>query len=103
MTELFLKLLDKIKDPVLVAILISFLLVVFILWRLFGKQHEFIQERVEILRRENEDLQRFVRDRVEILRQENDDLRKQIQIFRDENERLRTASSNLVVAVRQIQ
>jgi ABC-type transporter Mla subunit MlaD len=56
-----------------------------VLWKLFEKQHDFIKERVELLR------------------QENEDLRKQIQIFREENERLRNTSSMIVRAVDQLQ
>jgi hypothetical protein len=102
MTDLLGKLLDKIADPVLVTVIISSVLVVFLLWRFFGKHYEFVRGQVDILKQVNEESQKFIRERVDMLRQENEDLRKQIQIFRDENERLRKASSMLAEAVEQI-
>jgi len=85
MTGLIERLLNAISNPVIVTIIISFILTLIVLWKLFEKQHDFIKERVELLR------------------QENEDLRKQIQIFREENERLRNASSIIVRAVDQLQ
>lgn len=102
MTDLLGKLLDKIADPVLVAVIISSVLVIFVLWRFFGKHYDFVEGQVDILKKVNEESQKFIRERVDMLRQENEDLRKQIQIFRDENERLRKASSMLAEAVEQI-
>src|SRR5580765_8602869 len=84
MIELLKRLLDIIANPVLVAVIVSFVMTVLILWRLFEKQHDFIKERVELLR------------------QENEDLRRQIQIFKEENERLRNASSMIVTAVDEL-
>jgi hypothetical protein len=103
MTDLLGKLLDKITDPTLVVLIISFALAIFIVWRFFEKQHAFVREQVDILKQVNEESQKFIRERVDMLRQENDDLRKQIQIFRDENDRIRKASSTLIKAVEQIQ
>jgi hypothetical protein len=98
MIELLGKLLDRI-DPVLAAVIISFVLTIFVLWRFFGKQHEFFREQADTWKQD-----------ASLWKQDNEELRKQIQFFRgeiqlfkEENDRLRKASSMLVVAVEQIQ
>jgi len=84
MADLIGKLLSIISDPVVITVIVSFGITITVLWKLFEKQHEFIRERVELLR------------------QENEDLRRQIQIFREENERLRKASAMLVNAIEDL-
>lgn len=81
MPELISRLLNIISDPVIVIVIISFGITITVLWKLFEKQHEFIRERVELLR------------------QENEDLRRQILIFRDENERLKKVGTMLTSAI----
>lgn len=84
MADLIGKLLNIISDPVVVTVVVSFGITITVLWKLFEKQHDFIRERVELLR------------------QENEDLRRQVQIFREENDRLRKVSTMLVNAVEDL-
>jgi hypothetical protein len=81
MPELISRLLNIISDPVVVIVIVSFGITITVLWKLFEKQHEFIRERVELLR------------------QENEDLRHQILIFRDENERLKKVTMMLTSTI----
>ncbi|MBI4469735.1 MAG: hypothetical protein HY650_10485 [Acidobacteria bacterium] len=81
MDTLLEKLLEVIGDPVIIAVVLAFGITIGVLWRLFTKQHEFIRERVELLR------------------QENQDLRKQVEQLRTENERLKNLSSQIQAVV----
>jgi len=71
------KLIEFINDPVLITVIVGFVLTIIILWRIFGKQHEFIKERIELLR------------------QENNDLRIQLKEFKEENGRLRQTTKDM--------
>ncbi len=53
MDKLLGKLFEVISDPVLIVVIIGFALTIAILWRIFGKQHDFIKERIELLRQES--------------------------------------------------
>ena len=77
MDKLLEKLLGVINDPVLITVIVGFALTITILWRIFGKQHEFIKERIELLR------------------QENNDLRNQLKEFKEENDRLRQTTTEM--------
>src|SRR5215217_6705573 len=78
------RLLDAIGDPVVVIVVLVSLATVWMVWRLFGKQHEFIRERIDLLRQENDDLRRQM-----------DEFRKENQEFKNENTRLKELSSHL--------
>jgi len=75
------KLLTVVGDPVIIAIILAFGITIGVLWRLFTKQHEFIRERLDLLR------------------QENQDLRQHIEALRTENERLKSLSGQIQAVV----
>jgi hypothetical protein len=81
MDVLLKKLLEIVSDPIIIAIILAFGITIGILWRLFAKQHEFIRERVDLLR------------------QENQDLRRHIEELRTENERLKSLSGQIQAVV----
>ena len=85
MIELFSKILSLISDPTVVVILLCFALTLVLIWKLFGKQYE------------------FVKDRLEMLSKENENLRTQIETFRQENERLGKSTAMISGFVRDLQ
>lgn len=85
MNKLLEKLLEVISDPVLIVVITGFALTIAILWRIFGKQHEFIKERIELLR------------------QENGDLRNQLKEFKEENDRLRHTAAEMSAILADLQ
>ena len=84
MVELLSKIVGLVRDPVLVAVVLSFGLTVILIWKLFDKQYEFVQARLDMMQRENEEL------------------RKQIAVFRQENERLRQATQMISIVVEDL-
>ncbi len=85
MLDLFTKLLTYVRDPNIILIAISFVLILLVVWKLFEKQHAFLMERVDTLV------------------QSNEDLRKQINMLRDENERLRQSTTIISTVARALQ
>lgn len=81
MDTLLEKLFSVVSDPVVIAVIIAFGITIGVLWRLFTKQHDFIRERLELLR------------------QENQDLRTHIDELRTENERLKSLSGQIQAIV----
>jgi len=102
MNELLGRIFDAIGNPVLVAVVASFALTVFILWKLYEKQRELFQTHYEKQTELFQTQHDFIQQRMDIYKKENEELRGQIQAFRDENERLRTASSMIVGAVDEL-
>ena len=51
-------LLTVIRDPILIAVVLFCALIIWLLWKLFGKQHEFLKERIDELRKESESLRK---------------------------------------------
>jgi chromosome segregation ATPase len=84
MVELFSKFVSLFRDPVLIAVVVSFGLTLFVVWKLFDKQYEFVKARLDMLLKENEDL------------------RKQIELFRQENDRLRQSTKMISIVVEDL-
>ena len=72
MDTLIEKLVSVISDPLLITIILGFALTIGALWKVFGKQNDFIKERVDLLKEEN----RGLRARVSEFKEENDRLRQ---------------------------
>jgi hypothetical protein len=79
MDKLFEKIFSIIGDPTIIAIISAFAITIIILWRIFDKQHQFIKERLDLMR------------------QENADLRKQLSSFKEENEKLKNVTNSLKI------
>jgi regulator of replication initiation timing len=71
------KIFEIVGDPTIIVIISAFIITIIILWRFFNKQHQFIKERLDLMR------------------QENEDLRKQLSSFKEENEKLRIVTNSL--------